>query len=182
MRPEGCEETPDHVLPPPTLLQGSRPGQSSWKCSVQSSRCVSSGAARVPTAARPGAMRSLTRSSPPCLTSWNLPSAPASCDPGDLASLQLRAALGAEGLRTFPRAPQGHCDQPKNVLGSTPGSPLHFQGPEWTPNSSLPSHAPSLPSRRTGTSAPPTGFRCPHFHRGSLFLSHGRLPYTSSFL
>lgn len=96
-------QTPDVSPPLPRPPQGSRPGRSCWKCSAQSSRCVSSGAARAPAAARPGAMKSLKKSSLPCPTSWNLPSALASCDPGELASLQLRAALGAEGFRTFPR-------------------------------------------------------------------------------
>lgn len=31
---------------------------------------------------------------------------------------KLQAATGTEGHRAFPGAPQGHCDQPKNVLGS----------------------------------------------------------------
>lgn len=94
----------------------------------------------------------------------------------DPSPLQLQAATGTEGHRPFPRAPQGHCDQPKNVLGSTPGSPLSLQGPVWTLGSIPPATcSPSLPPGRSGTLLPPSSFCFSPSCGGALCLSPGRL-------
>lgn len=161
--------------PPPP--QGSRPGQSCWKCSVQSSRCVSSGAARVPAAARPGAMRSLRKSSLPCPTSWSLLSALASCDPGELTSLQLRAALGAEGFRTFPRYHRNTVIGPRMFwvqLQDPPCTSRVLNGLGIPSFHRTHTHRVSLLEGQEPLFFSPAS-AVSHLRRGALFLSHGRL-------
>lgn len=116
--------------------QGFRPGQSSWRCSALSSRCASSGAARVPAAARPGATRSSTRFSLPCPTNWSLPSDPASCDPHrPFPSVSCRQQRGQRGTELSPEHPRdtvisprmfwAQCQDRPSPPGSCRGSGLH---------------------------------------------------------
>lgn len=72
-------ESPSSPPPPSCFLtQDSNRERIYTRSSRPSFRCVCCGAAAVPRAANQSATRSLTRSSPPCRTSWSLPCATAS--------------------------------------------------------------------------------------------------------